>query len=62
MPEFHRYQAELIGISVDSAWSHDAFAKQNHIHFPLLADFNPKGEIARQYGVYRDQEGTAWHG
>lgn len=59
LSEFHKYNAAILGISVDSAWSHDAFAKQNHIHFPLLADFNPKGAVARQYGVYREQEGTA---
>lgn len=59
LPEFHKYQAQIIGISVDSAWSHDAFAKQNNIHFPLLADFQPKGEVARKYGVYREQDGTA---
>lgn len=59
LSEFRKYGAEILGISVDSAWSHDAFAKQNHIHFPLLSDFNPKGAVARQYGVYREQEGTA---
>lgn len=59
LSEFRKYDAELLGISVDSAWSHDTFAKQNHIHFPLLSDFNPKGAVAQQYGVYREQEGTA---
>jgi len=58
LPEFHRHQATLIGISVDGAWCHAAFAKQNKLHFPLLADFEPKGAVARCYGVYDEKEGT----
>jgi peroxiredoxin len=58
-PEFQRFNAELIAISVDSAWSHMAFAKDRNLHFPLLADFEPKGEVARLYQVYRDREGTS---
>ncbi len=58
LPEFQKYNAQLLGISVDSAWSHHAFAQEKNIHFPLLSDFNPKGEVARKYGVYRDQDGT----
>ena len=57
--EFHRHHASLLGISVDSAWCHGAFASQRHIHFPLLADFEPKGAVARLYGAYRAHEGTA---
>ena len=56
--EFHRYAAELVGISVDGAWCHVAFREARHLHFTLLSDFEPKGEVARRYGVYRDQEGT----
>src|SRR2546421_2927586 len=59
LPEFRRLQAELIGISVDGAWCHDAFAADRHLHFPLLADFEPKGAVARAYGVYRDSDGTS---
>src|SRR2546426_11546215 len=59
LPEFRRYHAELLGISVDGAWCHAAFAKDRKLHFPLLADFEPKGEVARQYGVYRDGEGVS---
>jgi peroxiredoxin len=59
LPEFGRFDAELIGISVDGAWCHLAFAKDRKLHFPLLADFEPKGQVARLYGVYRDQEGTS---
>ena len=59
LPEFHRYHAELLGISVDSAWCHSAFRESRKLHFSLLADFHPKGEVARSYGAYREQEGTS---
>jgi peroxiredoxin len=59
MPEFHRYDAELMGISVDGTWCHLAFAKDRNLHFPLLADFEPKGEVAKAYGVYRTGDGTS---
>jgi peroxiredoxin len=59
LPEFRRHQAELIGISVDGSWCHDAFATDRKLHFPLLADFEPKGAVARAYGVYRETEGTS---
>ena len=59
LPEFQRYDAELLGISVDGVWSHLAFAKDRNIHFPLLADFEPKGEVARAYHVYRAEDGTS---
>ena len=57
--EFGRFNAELIGISVDGIWCHLAFAKDRHLHFPLLADFEPKGDVARRYGVYRTHDGTS---
>jgi peroxiredoxin len=59
LPEFRRFDAELMGISVDSAWSHLAFAKDRNLHFPLLADFEPKGHVARAYQVYRSKDGTS---
>ena len=59
LPEFQRYNAELLGISVDGIWSHLAFAKDRNLRFPLLADFEPKGEVARTYGVYRTHDGTS---
>jgi peroxiredoxin len=59
LTDFHDLGAELIGISVDGAWCHAAFARDRKLHFPLLADFEPKGEVARQYGVYRDKDGTS---
>ena len=49
----------MIGISVDGIWCHLAFAQERKLHFPLLADFEPKGDVARRYGVYRAHEGTS---
>ena len=59
LPEFRERDAELVAISVDGIWSHLAFAKNRNLHFPLLADFEPKGEVARTYGVYRSSDGTS---
>ena len=58
-PLFARHHAQLLAISVDSKWSHQAFSENHHLHFPLLADFEPKGQVARQYGVYDAAAGTA---
>ena len=57
LSEFRHHNAVLIGISVDGVWSHNAFARDRKFHFPLLADFEPKGKVARDYGVYRDADG-----
>jgi peroxiredoxin len=57
--EFADLDAQLFGISVDGAWCHCAFASDRKLHFPLLADFEPKGEVAKRYGVYRDVEGVS---
>jgi peroxiredoxin len=59
LPEFHEFGAALAGISIDHAWCHVAFAQSRNLHFPLLADFHPKGEIARRYGVYDDSIGMS---
>jgi peroxiredoxin len=59
LPEFRRFGAELVGISVDGIWCHLAFASDRNLHFPLLADFEPKGEVSRRFGVYRAQDGTS---
>lgn len=56
---FSKHNAQLIGISVDSKWSHLAFSESRKLHFPLLADFEPKGQVAKMYGVYDEQEGLA---
>jgi peroxiredoxin len=57
LPERASQDIEVLGISVDSLWAHKAFAPQNGITYPLLADFHPKGEISRRYGVYLDDRG-----
>ena len=57
LPEFERYNAQLLGISVDGAWCHAACARDRRLHFSLLADFEPKGAVARGYGVYREGDG-----
>ncbi len=59
LSEFKKYNAELLGISVDSAWSHVAYAQNRNLHFPLLSDYNPKGEVASKYGVYLPKDGEA---
>jgi peroxiredoxin len=58
LSEFHKYGAELLGVSVDGAWCHEAFVKDRHLHFPLLADFEPKGEVAKSYKAYRQEDGV----
>jgi len=56
---FHKYNAEVIGISVDSKWCHMAFSQSRKLHFPLLADFEPKGAVSKTYGVYNQTEGES---
>jgi peroxiredoxin len=58
LPEFRKHHAELVGISVDGVWCHEAYAQARHLHFPLLADFHPKGQVARSYGAYREEDGV----
>jgi len=58
LPEFHKHDAELLGISVDGVWCHAAFARDRRLHFPLLADFEPKGDVAKRYRAYRASEGV----
>jgi peroxiredoxin len=59
LPEFQKHDAELLGISVDGVWCHAAYAEHRKIRFPLLSDFEPKGEVARAYGVYVKESGVA---
>src|SRR3977135_4044836 len=59
LPEFSPYGAYLLGISVDGAWCHAAYREHRNLHFSLLADFEPKGEVARKFGVYRKGEGIS---
>jgi peroxiredoxin len=56
---FHKLNAEVIGVSVDSKWCHMAFAKSKSFHFPLLSDFEPKGNVSRSYGAYNEVEGQS---
>ena len=57
-PEFERLDAVVVGVSVDGAWCHAAFREARGFRIPLLSDFEPKGAVAREYGVYREQDGT----
>lgn len=59
LPEFRRLGADLLGVSVDGIWCHRAFSDARHLRFPLLSDFEPKGEMSRAYGVYRAADGTS---
>jgi len=57
MKQFDQLDAQVLGLSVDSAWSHKAYAEKMGIHYPLLADFNPRGAVADKYGVYLADKG-----
>ena len=57
MKKFDTLDAQVLGLSVDSAWSHKAYAEKMGIKYPLLADFNPRGAVAAQFGVYLADKG-----
>lgn len=59
LDEIRRHDAVVLAVSVDGHWSHRAWARQQRITFPLLSDFWPHGEVARRYGVFREQDGTS---
>jgi len=59
LPDFKSLGATIVGISVDGAWCHAAFSKDRNLHFPLLADFEPKGAVAELYGVYSKADGQS---
>lgn len=59
LPLFEEHDAQLLGISVDGRWSHQAYTADRNLNFPLLADFEPKGEVARRYGVYNYEAGQS---
>jgi peroxiredoxin len=61
MADFERYDAQVVGISVDSVPSHVAFAKSlgGIEQYPLLADFHPKGEVSKKYGVWKEDKGIS---
>lgn len=54
---FRDHGAAVLGISVDSSWTHKAFAEKLGIQYPLLADFHPKGAVAKKFGLYNDSLG-----
>lgn len=58
LTDFEHLGARILGISVDGRWCHQAFSDNRNLRFPLLADFEPKGAVARRYGVYRESDGT----
>ena len=59
LPDLQELGAEMVGISVDGVWCHAAFARARNLHFPLLADFEPKGAVSRQFGAYREGDGVS---
>jgi peroxiredoxin len=59
MKFFSKHNAQVIGISVDSVWCHLAFSQNRNLHFPLLADFEPKGEVSKAFGVYDELVGES---
>lgn len=56
---FHKSNADILGISVDSKWCHMAFSQSRKLHFPLLSDFEPKGEISKKYGAFNELAGES---
>ena len=59
LPDFASYDAEILGISCDGVWCHIAFSKDRKYRIPLLSDFEPKGAVARLYGVYDEKTGES---
>ena len=59
LDEFEGLGAQLVGISVDGAWCHKAYAEAKNLRFPLLSDFEPKGEVSRAYGAYDSEKGQS---
>lgn len=57
LKRFEGLDAQILGLSVDSVWSHKAFAEKMGIHYPLLADFHPRGAVAEKFGVYLPDKG-----
>jgi peroxiredoxin len=59
LKQFESLNAQILGLSVDSVWTHKAFAEKMGITYPLLADFHPKGAVAEKFGVYLPERGVA---
>ncbi|MGB0389558.1 MAG: peroxiredoxin, partial [Ardenticatenaceae bacterium] len=62
LTHFNDLDAQVFGISVDSRYAHKAFADHKGVTYPLLADFHPKGEVAKQYGIYLNDFGISSRG
>ena len=62
MKQFEKLDAQLLGLSVDSVWTHKAFADKMGISYPLLADFHPKGAVADKFGMYNSERGMTGRG
>ena len=61
LASFEKANAQVLGISVDHVWSHQAFADHlGGLSYPLLADFHPHGEVTRRYGLWRPDRGMGW--
>jgi peroxiredoxin len=59
LSKFNELGAQVLAISVDSAWTHKAFAEAHKLSFPLLADFHPKGAVAKSYDLYNEAVGIS---
>lgn len=57
MKRFEQLDAQVLGLSVDSVWSHKAYAEKMGIRYPLLADFHPRGAVAQKFGMYLEDKG-----
>ena len=57
LKRFEQLEAQVLGLSVDSTWSHKAWAEKMGIAYPLLADFHPRGAVASQFGAYLEERG-----
>src|SRR5271155_6025521 len=55
--QFEDLDAQVLGLSVDSVWSHKAYADKMGIHYPLLADFQPRGAVGDKFGVFLAEKG-----
>lgn len=59
LKQFEGLNAKVLGVSIDSPYAHKAFAEKLKITYPLLADFHPKGEVAKKFGLYLEDKGIA---
>lgn len=59
LPLFQNRNADVLGVSVDGVWCHLAYKEHRNLRFPLVSDFEPKGDLARRYGAYNREEGVA---